>query len=250
MTNQRKAGDGVSETKPKCPVPECGREMSKASSGNSWFCGNPDCWMSSDWTRDQLARITVTPVAKEQPVPEPKLKPCPACESGSLERRGGSYVACNGCGMTGPLGDPDGRQWNALPRRTDPPAYPDGVIVFRRTGRMGGKASDGEWVRAPDGNIWNMVGDVYELDPSTEQLELIHPAPAPQRFPWPEQLSFATRFRVFQGVLMLMIAGQWRGQSPVVVYGMGGGWPQDATYRRVTIGGADYAEREADDERA
>jgi len=53
-----------------------------------------------------------------------KLKPCPACgESGKwcanyrwLAHR---YIECTGCRMRGPIDDPTGEKWNALPRRDE-----------------------------------------------------------------------------------------------------------------------------------
>jgi hypothetical protein len=65
-----------------------------------------------------------------KPDPEPpKLKPCPACGGKAarfaLYPDGGPVTRCCSCRMNGPVDDPDGAKWNALPRRdalkpTDP----------------------------------------------------------------------------------------------------------------------------------
>lgn len=270
--------------------------MSKASTGNSWFCGNPDCWLSNDWTRDQLSRITVAPVAKErkvgdrecamcghgpgdhrgnkcmpigercecvryrelvvttvepakeQPVSETKLKPCPWCGGEAKSEQAYGYVRCadNKCRLMGPMFDDDGSAWNALPRRTDP-AYPDGVVVFRRTGRFGETLKFGDQFMSINGSIHMTTGG--NAASTHETLELIHPAPAPQRLPWPECVRRDTKIEVIEGAFELVYRSLpleedwcWHGFSESNPRPLAPG-----TYRRVTIGGADYAEREADD---
>jgi hypothetical protein len=54
------------------------------------------------------------------------LKRCPNPECGSenvepriTRQRGGHQQRCGDCGLTGPLGDPTGEKWNALPRAGD-----------------------------------------------------------------------------------------------------------------------------------
>lgn len=79
------------------------------------------------------------------------LKPCPSCESTDLTllpRR--SYVACRNkdCCLFGPINDPDGSKWNALPRRITADLYPamhpgctDGACLFRDNSK--GMATNG-----------------------------------------------------------------------------------------------------------
>jgi hypothetical protein len=58
---------------------------------------------------------------------KPMLKPCPFCDSHSVEMRDGYnmdelnvYVHCNNCEADGPWVDTDaGGQWNATPRRSE-----------------------------------------------------------------------------------------------------------------------------------
>ena len=49
------------------------------------------------------------------------MKPCPNCESISITMGviNGGYGRCEKCGMTGPSNDPQGIQWDTLPRRGD-----------------------------------------------------------------------------------------------------------------------------------
>lgn len=53
--------------------------------------------------------------------PKPELKECPFCEGDPCfsHEINPDYVTCLDCGMDGPFADPNGRKWNAIPRRSE-----------------------------------------------------------------------------------------------------------------------------------
>lgn len=51
---------------------------------------------------------------------KPTLKPCPACGNNAMFASNKDWVFCTNyveCHLVGPNNDPDGRKWNAMPRR-------------------------------------------------------------------------------------------------------------------------------------
>lgn len=73
-----------------------------------------------------------------------ELRPCPSCDSTNIRRSFADVMRfeCDSCGMSGPVHDVDGAEWNALPRRSDTEALRNeliGVLTQIKTSDIGGR---------------------------------------------------------------------------------------------------------------
>jgi len=50
---------------------------------------------------------------------EPRLKPCPFCDSDQIDNGNSIFCLCSDCGLWGPDKDPHGQKWNSIPRRSE-----------------------------------------------------------------------------------------------------------------------------------
>jgi len=86
---------------------------------------------------------------------QPSLLPCPSCggEAHHIDDGIGCKDICR-CDMRGPVDDPTGSKWNALPRRDENPGYCEGFEDGSETAHILATAKERQrWIAAVRGEM-------------------------------------------------------------------------------------------------